>query len=62
MQTKVVLQNIECGLHIDYIETDPGKYRYYPFVVELYRCHGSNNGSSPPPKIRDVLYLGNQVA
>ena len=48
MQTKVVLQNIECVLHIDYIETDPGKYRYYPFVVELYRCHGSNNGSSPP--------------
>ena len=46
MQTKVVWQNVECGLNIDYIETDPGKIRYYPFVVELYHSHESNNNSS----------------
>ena len=46
MQTKVVWQNVECGLNIDYIETDPGKIRYYLFVVELYHSHESNNNSS----------------
>ena len=50
MQTKVVLKNIECGLDIDYIETDVGKNRYYPFVVELYHCHGFNNSSSSQNK------------
>ena len=50
LQTQEILRNVECGPHIDYIETDPGKYRYFPFVVELYRCHGSNNGPNPQNK------------
>ena len=38
------LDNIDCDVHPDYVETDTIRpSRYYPCIVELHRCTGANN-------------------
>jgi len=50
VSTQLFLPNVDCGPHVDYIETDPGLHRYNPYVVKLHRCHGSNIGANPQNK------------
>ena len=40
-EAALVLNNVNCAPHADYIETDPNNHRYYPYVVKLHRCKGS---------------------
>ena len=40
------MKNVECGPHLDHVETDPD-YRYEPYFVKMHRCHGKDPVLNP---------------
>ena len=49
--TVIFLRNVDCGPYVDYVQTDPLNYfRYNPFYVQLFRCHGADSLVNPRNK------------
>lgn len=56
----IQLDNVYCDLYPDYISTDPKFPVYLPFVVKLFRCHGSV-GLLPPSVKRCVAQNATEI-
>ena len=42
------LRNVDCSAYLYYVHIDKEYSRYYPYVVNIYRCHGANYGDFNP--------------
>lgn len=37
---------VNCQPHLDYVETDPTRHRYFPYITKIHRCRGADHKPS----------------